>query len=424
MTATIYFCQRTRERIHLIDTERIAKGGEGEIFPVAGSDQLCAKILAPEKRTKNKIDKLQHMLTNKPFLGNSRSSHNPYAWPRDLLLENNFKVAGYLMPRIQGATLYAASHPVSRKEKLPNTHWKEAIALARNFAACVFGIHEAKYVVGDMQPSNFMVSTQPGKSSLITAVDTDSYLMNNNTCDVAMPTYAAPEVTVDGACFSECTDLFAMAVIIYSLLMGGVHPFDVSDLEMHQHLCFGIRFRNKKTYMNPRAGLHYPSQYSPELAVLPQELKTLFAAVFLGDRPEVRPTAKRWYEVLNSIHDHSDWQSCQSGNPLHQYVKNRPDESCPWCKMVKQGGSDLYPYSSPLQATVGKKVTSIIFDTLAKSSLYHKILKTGTIRWFHAGNSFGYIIPDEGGIDVRFHADPNDELHNSTLESGKKLNIQ
>lgn len=153
-------------------------------------------------------------------------------WPTDVVYQNG-KFAGYVMPKLSGAkelnVMYSDKYQYTLSEK---------ITIAKNLCAALNSVHEAGQVCGDLNPKNIGVDPNEAK---VTLLDTDSYHITDGNakvyrCEVGMPEYLACEVqgkikngnTLANAqlpTFSKETDLFALAVHIFALLMNGCHPF-------------------------------------------------------------------------------------------------------------------------------------------------------------------------------------------------------
>ncbi len=48
-------------------------------------------------------------------------------------------------------------------------------------------------------------------------------------------------------------------------------------------------------------------------------------------------------------------------------------------------------------------------------------MPTGKVKWFSASKGFGFIAPDDGGVDVFLHLTKVQEANLPTLESGTRL---
>ncbi len=51
-------------------------------------------------------------------------------------------------------------------------------------------------------------------------------------------------------------------------------------------------------------------------------------------------------------------------------------------------------------------------------------MKTGTVKWFNADMGYGFIQPDDGGLDVFVHIRAVERAGMFDLEQGQKLSFE
>jgi len=300
---------------------KIGSGGEGDIFEVQGQPSWAAKVYTPPNRTPEREAKLSYMAQHPPhdpFGG----KHITFAWPLELLYDEARRFIGFVMPRLETHTalLFQIYHPAEAKKR--GLTWQFRMAVAHNLAVVLEELHARGYVVGDLNESNFLV----GKNGLVTLVDCDSIQVKTERgkvfhCRVQKPEYTPPEL--QGTPYSAVTlqpqhDNFALAVLIFSLLMEGRHPFAGRGIQTPDE---GIRSgKSVLTGSEPIVGTPHPG-------ILPLSLGRLFLRAFArGYPPKRRPSAAQWKTALEaefyklrpcwrvSIHWHSP------------HLRN-----CPWC---------------------------------------------------------------------------------------------
>ena len=237
-------------------------------------------------------------------------------WPKDVVYKNG-RFAGYVMPKINNnKSLNVMYKTVKYNEK---DEFIKKIIIAWNFCVAINSVHNAGQVCGDLNPNNITVNPNKGT---VTLVDTDSYHItekNRNRvyrCEVGMPDYLAPEIhekmkkykrldTAPLPTFTRQTDLFALAVHIFALLMNGCHPFaNAVDLSQnHASVAAPQPIENIRNgffpfYMN-KSGLTIP-KYAPKFDQLPEKIRKLFIRAFVDGHknPQVRPDAVEWYNAL------------------------------------------------------------------------------------------------------------------------------
>ena len=307
-----------------------AGGGEGDVYDIIGMPQFVAKIYKPDKRTTERERKLSVMVAHQP------SVLDQYAWPMDVLYENG-RFMGFIMPRISG------------KEKLRNLYvydkrggkpWSLYIAIAKNLAAAVHNVHEIHQVVGDLNPENILVSPSSG---MVTLVDTDSYHISDASrtyrCMVGMPEFVAPELqgihfpSAPLPTFTYSSDRFALAVLIFALLMNGAHPFSCKVISGSSSKFQPIdNMQNGKCAYFPdsrTSNIDIP-RYSPDINSLPENIQQLFRRAFVAGlkNPSQRPSAEEWYRALDQLEN--NLKTCLQNNS-HIYYYGAKE--CPWCKV-------------------------------------------------------------------------------------------
>jgi DNA-binding helix-hairpin-helix protein with protein kinase domain len=269
------------------------------------------------------------------------------AWPIARLLEvgGEGRVIGYLMPRIENAHLiWEVYNPAARREIRPHFHHGSLLRTARNLAAVVRTLHECGYVLGDLNESNVLVTSQ----ALVTLIDVDSFQVPGGDrlyrCRVGRPDYTPPEL--QGASFADVDrlpqhDAFALATLIFQLLMQGVHPFaGTSEMGGEADSLSARIAAGCWPYAWQRASMLRPSPLAPPWFVLPPSVQELFHQCFedAHNEPDLRPTAAHWQHALEEA-EH-ELTSC-GHNPQH--VFHRGLDCCPWCELVRQRGRDAFP---------------------------------------------------------------------------------
>ena len=215
----------------------IARGGEGTIHTIVGKPQYVAKIF--HKPSDEKDQKLRAMLANPPHDDTLQMGHVSIAWPTERILDDDGKCTGFIMPYIDRQNsfpLIKIYNPRNRRELPLNFTWQYLLRMAKNLAIMLAELHKYGYVVGNLNESNVLVTG----TALVTLVGCDSLQVprprktgSNETpgyflCPVGKPEYTSPEL--QGQDFSSVErspdhDNFALAVLLFLLLMEGRHPF-------------------------------------------------------------------------------------------------------------------------------------------------------------------------------------------------------
>jgi len=328
--------------------EPFRSGGEGAIYEVPHYPNLVAKVYHAQRRTPERIAKLQIMVAHPPVNPTEHLNHPSIAWPTELLRDTaTNQLVGFVMPRVrQMLPLSEVYNPRARRRQLPLFNYRYLVRTARNLCAAVQAVHQAGYVIGDLNESNVLVSDQ----ALVTLVDADSFQVRDPQTGVVYrslvgkPEYTPPEL--QGCSFADVDrqpehDAFALAVLIFRLLMEGFHPFDGVYRGRGEPPELGARIRNGYfPYARGRTGIE-PSPLAPPFEMLHPDLQALFVRCFAeGHRNRsVRPRVEDWLEALEGAED--ALQQCGQ-NEQHYYWVHW--SGCPWCaRQQALGGRDPFP---------------------------------------------------------------------------------
>jgi serine/threonine protein kinase len=344
----------------------LGRGGEASVYAVPDSPTLAAKIY--HNPTVEQADKLKAMLATPagPPAGGDpalvivhpcapgRAAHAGIAWPIERLLEADAerRVVGYLMPRVErGALLWEVYNPGARLPIYPQFHPGSLVRTARNLACVVHRLHRSGYVIGDLNESNVLVTPE----ARVTLIDADSFQVPSATrlyrCGVGRPEYAPPEL--QGIPFVEVDrrpehDVFALGVLIFQLLMQGVHPFAGVSVEGGEPGAIPARIRaGAWPYAWSRPVPLRPSPHAPPWCVLPPPVQELLRCCFEDAHatPALRPSAAQWQEALEEAEN--NLTTCPR-NRQHRHARGL--DVCPWCVLAKQQGRDPFPAPGEAQA--------------------------------------------------------------------------
>lgn len=326
----------TKGFIYELVEKPFAGGGEGDIYEITNAVHLVAKKYHAHRRTTEREWKIVAMLGNPPFAKDIEQ----FTWPIDLLYEDN-QFAGYIMFRLQN---HRALDEVYDYDNREGKTWDFYIAIAKNLVAVIRKAHKIGHVCGDLSPDNISVD----KQGVITLLDTDSYhiydKINNRIfrCEVGHPEYVPRELqglnlaSTPLPTYTQETDSFALAILIFCLLMNGSHPFactvtsNSSSADNYMPAA-NIR-RGFSPFMRAKTGLSIPI-YAPPLEILTDQLQELFIRAFIDGHanPHARPNPGEWYNALD--HLSRSLKRCAKDNK-HLYYASLTD--CPWCYIERK----------------------------------------------------------------------------------------
>lgn len=326
----------------LLDSQRqpvklgnlVGQGGEASVYQVLGAQEMLAKVFEPAPRA-NYEQKLGWMIAHPPENPTRSLSHPSLAWPSELLYDSNQRLAGYLLPYIrQAVPVLEVFNPRRRAAVLPEFDTRYLYRVARNLSAAVAALHRSGYVVGDLNESNVLVNP----SALVTLIDTDSFQVQERQdgrfvihyCPVGKLEYTPPELL--GKTLQEVTrlpehDHYALAVLVFQLLMDGNHPYRAQWLgsgeppPLEKRVSMGLF-----PYMVTRPGPVRPPQNAPALKTLSPLIAGLFKACFIDGHhnPVCRPSSLDWRNAL--VEAEKDLLQCPNGHYFSGHLK-----ACPVC---------------------------------------------------------------------------------------------
>ena len=327
--------------------QKIGGGGEAQIFSVQGQARLVAKIYT--KAAPGRYAKLRAMLAKPPADPTASRGHLSICWPTSLLFGTVGTAVGFLMPmmdRQRHREVFKLYQPQDRAREAPGFTWLNLLKAAENIASVVQAIHAFGYVVGDINESNFFVSEQ----TYVTLVDCDSMQVPDSGtiyhCTVGKADFTPPEL--QGRDFSSVNrtpehDHFGLAVLVFLLLMEGVHPYSgvwkgSGDPGIEERIRRGLSPYGGSSKISPMpAALPFQN--------LPHSTRELFVRAFgRGHKnPAARPSSREWAVELRRLSQ--NLKTCRK-NAKHLYPAQL--RNCMWCERAALfGGVDLYPVVQP-----------------------------------------------------------------------------
>jgi eukaryotic-like serine/threonine-protein kinase len=322
---------------------RLDEGGEGVVYDVPGTELVAKLLIKPA--TANVADKLASLIQRSPSPRMARllaGQPRRVAWPVTTVRLVSRRpaaeqVRGYLMPDMRRwyRPLNYLLRPGLRADEFPDARWDTSLAAAASLAGLVAEVHTAGYVIGDLKPENLWAD----ETGNVGISDVDSFQFTGARgmfpCRAQTPDYAAPEcIIAPDALPDSAADDFVLAVLIYQLLMDGLHPF-------HGIPADGTRYVSiDDNIVHGRAALVHPESVrpvpgAPPFSALPRRLRRLFACCFgeagRAGRKE-RPAAIDWSGALAAERTAGRLRTCHI-DPRHLYTAERP--WCPWCDATR-----------------------------------------------------------------------------------------
>jgi DNA-binding helix-hairpin-helix protein with protein kinase domain len=336
----------------LVLTERVDSGGEGVVYRVDGSRLLAKLVLSDPRAAGPQPGGAQYSRRLDLLVATGRSpgirplhAAEPCraAWPAERISALRGSAEGFLMPDLgrwhRRMDSYLAGE--QRRTGFPGSSWLLAVRAAHALAELTAGLHAAGYVIGDLNPANLWMDG----AGRVAVSDVDSFQFAADgqffACAVRTPGYTAPELLgAPGRHPDRSCDGFALAVVLYRLLMCGLHPFQGVPGDGARYLGLDDNvLHGRCRLVDP--GLVRPTPGSAPHPVLPRGIRGLFRRCFgagLGE-PSARPDALEWVRALTRYQGGEGLRNCARVS-THIFTAESP--WCPWCDLIEQG-VDCFP---------------------------------------------------------------------------------
>jgi len=288
--------------------------GEGTVYKIINTlayPNHCAKIYHLDKRTPQRKNKLQYLVTNRPpnFSGN----HYSFCWPVEILFNGSGDFLGFIMPLATPESEKAFELSILKSKRLLSSwqkfdrdiqgSFKNRVKVCINIAIAIHSLHaHKKFTVIDLKPQNILLNIE----GHISIIDVDSFQVYSDTgilhhADVLTLEYVPIEyysLTHPLTKANEYWDRFALAVSFYEILLG-IHPYTSTCKDsivaptIYEKIENGLFVHGqKKDSILTIAPPH--KKYNS----LPPSLKSLFSRAFNNDNPSGRPSAEEWGKTL------------------------------------------------------------------------------------------------------------------------------
>ena len=315
----------------------VARGGEGEVHKLANNPERVAKLYT-KPMSSAQAEKISALIK----IGSTQLTAIS-AWPQELLLNEKNKPVGFVMPYISyGLPIHQLATPAGRLKSMPDASYASLVGIAANLARAVATFHHAGIVLGDINGSNFLVL----RDGTVRIIDCDSVQIGTARkfrSPVAMEEFVPPELQGKRLSKRRRTinhDAFALAVIIFQLLVLGRHPFSGNG-----DMPLGRAIRKRRHAFKTFAPAHNPFKLMEvrRSDLLSPELVSLFGSSF-GFSPlrgllfqSKRPTALQWLMALEA--HQGNLKTCE----LHSGHKHPTGaRQCPWCALEQRRMPPLF----------------------------------------------------------------------------------
>src|SRR6516225_7429864 len=322
---------------------KLATGGQGEIFAVASPAGFVLKRYP--RRTLDSDPalgrRLRVMADRRPAeWREAGSGHMNLAWPSEVVLADG-RFAGFLMPAVdarQTVELHRITNPTDRRTATgaaawtKGFDWRYLVRTAANLAHATHVLHAAGVVIGDFNESNI----RTWREARVTLLDCDSMQIRDPAsgewffCRVGRPEFTPPElVRADWASTVRhpSSDLFALAIHLYQLLLEGEHPFRGVWRGDGEKPPVSV-LAGRGIWAHQNGGPLVPRPAAISAGLLPPAIVAMFRQAFEDGAvdPGARPTAAQWHGALDVLA--GQLRQC-AANLAHFYPASH--DACPWC---------------------------------------------------------------------------------------------
>lgn len=263
-----------------LDAAALYTRRETAIYGVPEERKIAAVLLSNDWR------KYAAMISNPPVLPSGFTG-----WPEELLYSGR-EFAGYTCKR---GFFNAAEEEyrldryfdTDRAEEFSEIPLRLKLRAAEDLCGIITALHRAGYIAGDFDPAYFGFNAENGRVCLndathIQVISDGVTFFRGSYAEDYIPaeiqkalTEGAPETTL----FTPRSDDFALAVIIFRLLMHGTHPGACKEFNLMPDKPADERAER-------------------EFASFPEYIRRLFHAAFAFGDPSSRPGSEEWYYAL------------------------------------------------------------------------------------------------------------------------------
>lgn len=185
----------------------LAEGGEGIIYEYG--KQSVIKLYKPHIDKNIKQQKIQALINaNLPA---------EVVKPTDLVFDKKNRFIGMLMPKVQGEDFKRLSN--KKFVTSNNIDTKDILTMLNKIWNILQELHKQNIFIGDLNDQNILFNP---KTNDVFIIDTDSWSIGANNCEVAMDLFKDPKLV--GNNFNQETDTYAFCVLAWKSLTR-IHPF-------------------------------------------------------------------------------------------------------------------------------------------------------------------------------------------------------
>lgn len=275
----------------------LAKGGEGEIYPLQNRPDILLKRYHETELQKRGVI-LQAKIDAMRQIQKLRADHG-LSWPLIHAYDDQKRWVGYCMHHVQGVPMFKLAHAKLYQKYFPGLDRRRLVEYLLHLVCQVQSLHARQVMVGDYNLQNILCDTA---STRVTLIDCDSYQININGQHYPCPVGSADMTPKEhqnqpfqNVVRTPESEVFSLTIVLFKGLMLGRHPYDiVGGADPVQNLCNG-----DFAYGIGNRGIPKGAWYNI-WSHMPHRLKQLFIQTFTegADQPHRRATLDEWREAL------------------------------------------------------------------------------------------------------------------------------
>jgi serine/threonine protein kinase len=192
--------------------KKLGEGGQGEVYRVNdGHSYHALKWYNPEQSTEEQKEAIRYLVNKGAPQGDAGER---FIWPIDLIIIDNSKQFGYLMPEIDTKRFAELGEVQAAKKPYPSLG--ALCEISYQIANSYRALHLCGYCYRDIAAGNVMFEPRTGN---VLICDNDNIGINRQSKAQVWGTmeYMAPEVVRGEATPSTATDLHSLAVLLFNM---------------------------------------------------------------------------------------------------------------------------------------------------------------------------------------------------------------
>ena len=372
-------------------------GAAGKIYLNANNPKTVAKIFHNKQKSSSNRKKLEAMLHNPPVFPPAVKDEVEYvqiAWPVAILEDEMSFCVGYLMPLIDMKKAVSLDHlmqkAIRKKLSLPEKYAYRIFA-AYNVASMVYALHKAGHYVVDLKPSNIYVYKE---TMMVAMLDCDGFSIKGEYNDRHNAEFVSEEYIYPEGMNQSCADMgeeqdkFALAVIIFRLLNGGVHPYSGTPRKTDTKM---LTIQERIEEYHYAYGLWPDTYQAPHPYSIHEyfDKKTLELFERAFTKHQKRPNAKEWkehiWELLHNL------KTCKK-DYNHVYFSSKGCGLCIMEEKFKENITNIQKKIDAPQTLRGVEVSELSTENVQKNKI-EQIIKDNKMQNFAiAGIAFFMIL--------------------------------